>query len=151
MSTNKSIFSSFADNILPELKKVSGRFENSIEYRAEEDLLIIWGSPYIEVLWKGRGKTKNGHKAGTPTLREIIRKWIDEKGIIPYAMKDGTTPSRSTLAFFITRSIHEKGTLLYQNGGKENPFNKILTNNSINNLLSLISDKYYMQIINITK
>ena len=147
MGLNTTIFSNFAEKVLPELKKEAGRFADSIEYKADDNVLIIWGSPFIGVLWKGRGKTVNGNNGG-PTLRSIIRKWIDEKGIIPYANeKTGIVPTRDTLAFFITRSIHEKGTLLHQKGGKENPFNKVLTDISINNLLSLLTDKYYSDII----
>ena len=142
MGLNTTIFSNFAEKVLPELKKEAGRFADSIEYKADDNVLIIWGSPFISVLWKGRRPTSSGAKAGNPTLKQIIRKWIDEKGIVPY-----DNINRDSLAFLITRSIHEKGTLLYQKGGKENPFNKVLTDSSINNLLSLLTDKYYSDII----
>jgi hypothetical protein len=142
MQQNKNIFSNFAETVIPKLKEVAGRFGNSIEYKADDNVLIIWGSPFISVLWKGRRPTTSGAKKGNPTLQQIIRKWIDEKGIVPY-----NEISRDSLAFLITRSIHQKGTLLYQQGGKENPFNKVLTDESINNLLSLLTDKYYSEVI----
>lgn len=146
MSSNKDILSNFAESILPEVKKVAGRFSDSISYEADENVLVIYGSPYISVLWKGRKPTSAGAKKGNPTLFQIIRKWVDKVGIVPYADQFGRTPSRDGLAWVITRSIHERGTLLYRNGGKPNPFNEVFKDNLINKLLSLLSNKYFEEV-----
>jgi hypothetical protein len=152
MSTNKEIFDQFTNTIVPELQKVSGSFfGKSIEVETTEEKLTIYASPFISVLWKGRKPTSFGAKKGNPTLQKSILDWINKKGIGGKANKDGNVPTSEQLSWAISKSIHLNGTKLYQQGGKQNIFDTILTPNRIDNLLSLIADKYYTQIISIVK
>ena len=152
MSTNKEIFDQFTNRIVPELQKVAGSFfGKSIEVESNENSMTIYASPFISVLWNGRKPTSFGAKKGNPTLQKSILSWINNKGIGGKANKDGKIPTSEQLSWAISKSIHLNGTKLYQQGGKQNIFDTILTSNRIDNLLSLLADKYYMQIINITK
>lgn len=151
MRTNKEILQQFADVIVPEMKAVSKRFANSIEAEVSEDELLITASPYINVLIDGRGPTSLTAKKGNPTLQQIIRKWIDEKGITPRIDKSGRLPTKDQLSWAISKSIHLYGDRLYKSGGGNNIFDAIITPQRIENLLSLLADKYYVQIQSIVK
>jgi hypothetical protein len=86
--------------------RASGRWANSLEPFTEiTDKGIrtgILGQEYTGALENGRRPTTGN--AGTPTLREEIRIWIDQKGITP---KDDI--SKDSLAFLIARKIHREG------------------------------------------
>jgi hypothetical protein len=81
----------------------SGNLQRSIYYKLTDNRLTVYGAPYAKTAEEGRGPTQ---KAGGD-LRSQIRKWIDDKGIIP----DGIT--KDSLAFLITRKIHREGTELF--------------------------------------
>jgi hypothetical protein len=81
----------------------SGNLQRSLRYEVTDNRLTVYGAPYAKTAEEGRGPTQ---KAGGD-LRSQIRKWIDDKGIIP----DGIT--KDSLAFLITRKIHREGTALF--------------------------------------
>lgn len=148
--TDKEILQQFADKIVPELKAVSKGFADSITAEIDETSLTISASPFIRVLIDGRGPTRQGAKRGTPTLRQLILEWINKHSITPKALPGGKIPTPEQLSFLISRSIHEKGTLLYQRGGGNRIFDPILTENRIENLLNLFGEKYLTEIKSIT-
>ena len=149
MLTNKEIFDQFTNKIIPELKKVSGSLGSTMYAENTENSLTIYASPFISVLWNGRRPTSFGAKSGTPTLQQAILSWIKKKGITGKANKQGNIPTSEQLSWGISKSIHMHGTRLYQQGGKTNIFEPILTSNRIDNLLNLIGQQYYVQITNI--
>ena len=150
MRTNSEILQQFADVIVPEMKAVSKRFADSIEAEVTDTSLVINASPYINVLIDGRGPTRIGAPKGNPTLQQIIRKWIDEKGITPRIDKSGRLPTKDQLSWAISKSIHLYGDRLYQRGGGNNIYDSIITPQRIDNLLSLLADQYYTIIKSIT-
>ena len=111
MKFDEEIFSEFGDAILADLRqsidasgiRASGNLQKSLRWDLTDTEFILWGVPYAFTAEFGRGpsQTSGGD------LRAEIRKWIDLKGIIP----DGIT--KDSLAFVITRSIHNKGTRLF--------------------------------------
>jgi hypothetical protein len=149
MSTNKEIFDQFTNTIIPELKKVSGSLGSTMYAENTENSLTIYASPFISVLWNGRKPTSMGAKTGSPTLQQAILSWIKKKGITGKANEQGNVPTEEQLSWGISKSIHLNGTRLYQQGGKPNIFEPILTSNRIDNLLNLIGQRYYVQITNI--
>jgi len=85
----------------------SGKLHDSIRYDViNGEKLQVWANDYIDYLVKGRANGKRPPK-------DVIRKWIDEKGIEP----DGI--SKDSLAFLIQRKIGEKGTTIFQQGGSD--------------------------------
>ena len=114
----------------------SGALYDSIRYEATEDSLKVYALDYIYYLVHGRGETKKGQGG---ILRPIIRKWIDDKGIIPKNNADGKplnkdpNKAKDSLAYLITRKIHAKGTLIYQQGGSD-LLSSILTESFIQNV-----------------
>jgi|GEM_PF-3622864 len=155
MLSNKEIFQQFADKVVPELKSVSKRFANSIESEVTNNELKIVASPFIRTLIDGRRPTSPTAPKGNPTLQQIIRKWIDEKSITPKANSKGNIPTKDQLSWMISKSIHVNGDLLYQRvskGGQQNLiFDSILTPKRIEDLLTLLSNKFYTEVISIVK
>lgn len=82
----------------------TGTAADSIFYRIEDGRIIIGSTwNYIQVL-------EDGRKPGKFAPPEVIEKWVESKPI----RSDISTKS---LAFLINRSIAEKGSLIYRQGG----------------------------------
>jgi hypothetical protein len=82
----------------------TGQAENSLFYRIDANRLIIGSTwAYITVL-------EDGRKPGKFAPPEVIDKWIEDKPIIGDI-------SKKSLSFLINRSLKEKGSLLYRQGG----------------------------------
>jgi hypothetical protein len=84
----------------------SGELASSVKYTVAGSVLTITARKYIGALEFGR---KNGKRPP----RQVIRDWIDEKGIVPNGI------SKDSLAFLIQRKIGEKGTTIFQQGGSD--------------------------------
>ena len=84
----------------------SGKTKKSLYSVTAPGSYKLWGRPFIYGLEYGRKPTSGG---GNGSLKTIILKWINDKGIIP---KDNI--SKKSLAFLIARKIHEEGDLLHR-------------------------------------
>ena len=104
----------------------SGNLEKTLNFEVENGVLKVYANRYIGSLIFGRKPTTN---SGNGVLKEKIRQWIDDKGIVP---KDNI--SKDSLAFVIARSIHKNGTLLYPQGS--DLLSAIVTDKLINDLKS---------------
>lgn len=91
----------------------SGNLAKSFRYDLQPDRLRVYAAGYYSAIEIGRKKTVNG---GQGVLREIIRRWIDQKGITPKPDRNGRAVSKDSLAYMITRKIHREGTLLNSSG-----------------------------------
>jgi hypothetical protein len=143
----REIFQKFVDEVEPEIKQAVGSFAPTIESEVREDSFTIYASPYIRVLIDGRRPTSSGAKKGNPTLQQMIYAWILRKSIQP----DKPNMTQESLSWAISKSIHKRGTLLYQRGGGNRIFDNILTVDREEKLLSLIADHYYTQITTIAR
>jgi len=92
----------------------SGKMADSLGYSFDGKTLRIFSSEkFFTVLETGRGPSKGGGGGGDgPTLKESIEEWITDK---PVALQGIT---KKSLAYLIAKGIHEKGTKLFQQGGK---------------------------------
>lgn len=89
----------------------SGRTKDSIRSEISENRYKLFGRGYIGALEYGRKPTKG---SGDGQLFKAIEQWIKDKGITP---KEGTEEKHyKSLAFAITKKIHESGTLLFSTG-----------------------------------
>jgi hypothetical protein len=107
----------------------SGETINSIRGDVSNMTLTIYGKKSIGALIYGRKPTETT-TASSPTLLEVIKKWIDVKGITP----DGI--SRDSLAFLITRKIHREGTTIYRkyNGNPSPLLDGVIDDALVNNI-----------------
>ena len=147
MSSLKEIFQRFIDEVEPQIKQVVGSFAPTIESEVKDYSFTIYASPYIRVLIDGRKPTREGAAKGNPTLQMVILDWIRKKSIQP----DKPNMTQEGLSWAISKSIHKRGTLLYQRGGGNRIFDNILTVDKEEKLLSLISDFYFIQITTIAR
>jgi hypothetical protein len=140
----KELFEQFAKETVPQLQVVAGsHFGKSITYVADEKHLEIVGSPFLSVLVDGRRPTSPNAKTGSPTLQESILAWIQAKGITAKPNESGKIPTQTSLSYAIAKSIHKRGTMLYwKYGGGNNIFDRILTDDRVNNLLNQIPEFY---------
>ena len=87
--------------------RASGSFEKSLRNEIKETpsrvIATMIGAHHSLFVDQGRGKTNSSSK-GSPTLRESIEQWIEDKRITP---SDGI--SVKSLAFLIARKIHREG------------------------------------------
>lgn len=140
---DREILDQFAQTLVPELRAIAGEsFGKTIESEVTDTSLTITASPYIAVLWKGRGPTGSGARRGSPTLQEVILGWIQRKNIQPQPTVSGRVMSIEQLSWAMSKSIHIRGTLLYRQGGKPNIFDPIITEQRIDSLLSLFGERY---------
>jgi len=147
LSSLKEIFQRFIDEVEPQIKQVVGSFAPTIESEVKDYSFTIYASPYIRVLIDGRKPTSPGAAKGNPTLQMVILDWIRRKSIQP----DKPNMTQESLSWAISKSIHKRGTLLYQRGGGNRIFDNILTVDKEEKLLSLISDYYFTQITTIAR
>ena len=113
LSLDKKTLDEFDKKLISDLRKsldaagttASGKTKESLNSVYTLNSYKLYGRAFIFGLEYGRKPTSGG---GNGSLKGIILKWINDKGIIP---KDGIT--KDTLAFLITRKIHREGDLLY--------------------------------------
>lgn len=119
------------ENMARDGMNASGSFSKSLRSETKEQGAnitgILYGAPHSYFIDHGRGKT-NTSQSGAKPLRVIIRKWIDDKGIVP-----NDKISKDSLAFLIARKIHREGWKpknKYPNG----VISSVINETSINNL-----------------
>lgn len=122
----------------------TGETKRSFEKEVSLSRGILYAAKHIGALEYGRGPTKSGGGQGI-TLRQIIRKWIDDKGIVP----EGT--SKDSLAYLISRKIHNEGTKLYREGGFSGILTRVITPERVDALAGAIGDAYFQRISNVVK
>jgi hypothetical protein len=88
----------------------SGNLAKSFRYELNPTKLRLYAAAYAGAAEDGRKPTVNG---GNGALREQIRRWIDQKGIVPKPDANGRSISKDSLAYLISRKIHREGTALF--------------------------------------
>jgi hypothetical protein len=114
--------------------RASGKFARELEPIVSDGPLSVraymLSAPHAFFMENGRRPTRN---QGNGNLRELIRAWIDNKGIIPRGI------SKDSLAYIITRKIHKEGIKVpnqYNSGGV---ISNVITNERINKLVKEIT------------
>jgi hypothetical protein len=120
--------------------KASGNFERNITQTVQDNTLEISAPTYTWYMVHGRGVTKGGGGGGQ-SLRSIIRKWIDDKGIRP---KDNI--SLDSLAYLITRKIHNEGIKVPSSYNDGRLLKDTFTPQSISELTKKIGNFYVTDI-----
>lgn len=117
---------SLTQQIKANTPKVTGKTAESVGYEvratASESTLMITAKPFFRVVETGRGPTRPDYQRGEKTLVEAIKEWLSAKGL------------EQGLAYAIAKSIHKKGTKLYQQGGRKDVFSNVITDKVIANM-----------------
>lgn len=97
-------------NYIPRQERI--KMAQSIRYEVDDNGLTIYGGEWVFTYEFGRGPTVND---GDGAVRRNALAYIREEGIQPKGMqRDGSPIDEETLAFFISRKIHEQGSLPYR-------------------------------------
>lgn len=81
-------------------------FSHDVELR-DNGLSVVFNLPdYWYYIEEGRQPTQN---PGDGTVLQRIRQWIDDKGIVPVPDAKGKIPTLDSLAYAITKKIHQVG------------------------------------------
>jgi len=85
-----------------------GNIGNSLRVEMNETGGTLFGWKWItQRIETGRGATSPNTIKGNPTLREKIYQWVERNGI-------GEPKRRKSIAYLISRKIHEQGDALYR-------------------------------------
>lgn len=108
----------FAESVINKYKQKmqshnsTGHLLNNIDFKIDSSSYNIKVSLLLADYWyyleNGRGPSKSSSKS-TQTLYESILEWIKVKGIVPKPDENGRLPSEQSLAYLITRKIHNEG------------------------------------------
>ena len=114
---------SFVEQIKANTPKVTGKTAQSVGYEVratrDEITLTITAKPFFRVVETGRGPTRENYVKGEKSLVEAIKEWLSALG------------KEQGMAYAIAKSIHKKGTKLYQQGGRKDVFSNVLTDRAI--------------------
>lgn len=117
------------DNYIKMGLKASGNWPNELSSELKGDINFnakILGPDYTYQLLHGR-------KPGTYAPVDVIKKWIDDKGIVANDI------SKDSLAFLINRKIHDKGIIVPNQNNDGQLVNRVITDDSIDDLYQKIT------------
>lgn len=143
----EAVLKVFAEKTIADIRSripnVTGTMSQSLGYTIDNTGLIIFSTEkYFTVLETGRKPTDSNAPAGNPTLRQSILKWIENKPIYGDISKE-------SLAYLISRKIHEEGTLLYRQGGKSGVISKSINDEIIQvELIDKLTDSFREAVVN---
>lgn len=139
MQTDQQILQSFADKMVAQLKaatpRVTGKTADVIHATVTESGIQLIGPAHLRALVDGRGPSKS--QGGS--LYSGILEWVKAKGIVPKEPK----MTQESLAYVISRKIHQEGSLLYRKGGDSNSLlAKALNNRNYTPLLIELAESH---------
>lgn len=109
----------------------------SVEYQVGEHEFTITAGQWIFTYEYGRGPTVN---QGDGAVRRNVRAYIRENNIQPQGYKANGDPiDEDTLAFFISRRIHEEGSKLFRDHTQSGVLSGVINDQNIEKLLRDIS------------
>lgn len=142
-----NILSSYGQSAVVQIQantpKATGKTARSVRFQITDEgdkvKFEILASKYFKVVETGRKPTPQYTK---PSVQFVaaIRQWLDAIG------KD------TSLAYAIAKSIHQKGTKLFREGGRKDVFSNVLNESFIdaisNDVLQQFAHQTMMQLIN---
>lgn len=140
-----NILSSYGQSAVAQIQantpKATGKTARSVRFQVTDEgdkvKFEILASKYFKVVETGRKPTPQ-YKPSVSFV-SAIRQWLDAKG------KD------TSLAYVIAKSIHQKGTKLFREGGRKDVFSNVLNESFIdsisNDLLQQFAHETMMQLI----
>jgi hypothetical protein len=131
------------ENLAATGTNATGKTSQSIRFEVTDQgfkqTLKVIGKPFVFVVETGRKPTPQYDKPSKEFVASI-KEWADTKGI-------------GKFAYGIARSIHQKGTSLYRQGGREdiisNVVNQSLTDQISKDILFKFADSYLKNAVKI--
>lgn len=116
-------------------QNASGQTSAQITSQGSDNKVVVSGPSYVFTLETGRGPGKQPPPGTIPA-------WIDSKRI------SLVTPIQNA-AFAISRSIGEKGTKLFQEGGRDDIITPAVSDERLNKLSSQVADIEFSKILTV--
>jgi hypothetical protein len=124
----QSTVSMIQSNIAAAGENASGQTSRDIRWSMpSENQVVVSGPPYVWVLETGR------RPGGMPPVTPNMTSWILAKGL-------SIDKSLQSVGFAISKSIAEKGTKLFQEGGRKDVLTPALDTIRIDQLMTEIAD-----------
>jgi len=121
------------------------QFATEQEEKGDTIIQTVSGADHIYFLQYGRGASSGGEGI----LKEIIYRWADVKGIFAGIEKEY---QKRSIAYAITKKIHEEGTYLKRFGktfsGFENPVNSAFDTARLEKLKKDLGEAFVLNIEN---
>ena len=116
----------------------SGRLDASISYALVSYGVEIYANDYVYYLIYGR-------KPGRRPPFQVIRDWIDDKGIIPDAGADER--SKDSMAWAVVKKMAKEGTTIYRTFGGNNSglFDEVFSEEALQELTEELADAMFVQ------
>lgn len=112
----------------------------TVKYEIDEEEFRLVGGEYIWTYELGRGPTVN---PGTGAVRRYVKEYIQEEGIEPRGQdRNGMPIDEDTLAYFISRRIHESGSKPWRNAQPTGVISEIINDKTVERLEQLLSEAY---------
>jgi hypothetical protein len=155
---NRDILKQFGSTIVSDIidryvstgKKATGKFGQKLRFDADDRrLVVIDGAGHST--WLDSGRAPGGGIG--KSMIEGIQEWVSARGIQakPYTRKDGTIQSpekaQSSLVWAIAQAIRKKGTVEYRSGGNVGVISGAITEQRINALTDVFSDRYATRVL----
>lgn len=116
----------------------SGNLSRSIRANAGANELIVDANSYVFHVEDGRGPSKSGSSPGK--LYPRILQWTIDKGIS--AKNDA---ERRSMAYAITKKIHESGTRLFRKGGNSGVLSEVINRETVDKIESAVADVFLFE------
>lgn len=108
-----------AQNIIEQGKNATGKTIASMYVEVDGEHYRLIGRPYFAALQTGRQPTPPGTPPSVPTLQQAILEWVEAKGL-------ANGNEAVSLSWAISKSIHQKGTKLWQRGGGDDVYSSAI-------------------------
>jgi hypothetical protein len=116
----------------------------TLGYTLTDTTLELFGGAFIWTYEIGRGPTVNN---GPGAVRRYVREYIREEGIEPKGQtREGLPVDEDTLAFFISRRIHELGSKPWRSGQPTGVISDVINDDAVAELEELLSEPYAVEI-----
>lgn len=138
----RSVVDEIRDNLSNTGTTASGKTARSLKYevttQGDKTTLRIIGKPFFTVVETGRKPTPEYVKPSRQFVASI-RDWLNAKG------------GDEGAAYAIAKSIHQKGTKLYRDGGRTDIFSNVINDSLIDkisqDLLSKFAEEFLQNIV----
>ncbi|NEM96172.1 hypothetical protein [Pontibacter burrus] len=116
----------------------------SVRYELDEEEFRLVGGEYIWTYETGRGPTVN---PGDGAVRRYVLEYIREEGIEPRGQdKRGLPIDESTLAYFISRKIHQEGSKPWRTGQPTGVISEIINEKLLTNVEAMLTEAYAAEV-----
>lgn len=143
--TGTTVVDQIKQNLSSTGTNATGRTAASLRFevvdQTDKQILRVIGKPYFKVVETGRKATPEYTNPSKQFVADILQ-WVKARGIEEKA------------AYGIAKSIHQKGTKLFRDGGRQDIFSNVVTPTFVDELsksiLNQFTNEYLKNVVKIT-